>query len=184
MNIKSFSPQYLFLFAALILLSNTALSQPRRLINYTEISALIHGSTSLTGNPTFNGFRTRTGVTKLLNQGFGIGFALGTDNYRKSGGGNYNTLPITLNASYYIDPKLSGLKLDAYGGYAVKLFNNLSKGLTAGAGLSYSLPVNAGLNLGLQTGYNYQKIDFPASFQVSENFDMGTIRLGLGITFK
>lgn len=184
MNIKSFSLRNLFLFAALLLLSNSAISQQRRLINYTEISALIHGSTSFTGSPTFNGFRTRTGVTKLLNENFGIGFALGTDNYRKSGGGNYNTLPITLNASYYIDPKLSGLKLDAYGGYAVKLFNNLSKGLTAGAGLSYSLPVNAGLNLGLQTGYNYQKIDFPANFQISQNFDMGTIRLGLGITFK
>ncbi|HQS52490.1 MAG TPA: hypothetical protein PLN99_11385, partial [Daejeonella sp.] len=59
-----------------------------------------------------------------------------------------------------------------------------SKGLTAGAGLSYSIPVNAGLNLGLQTGYNYQKIDFPPSFQISENFDMGTIRLGIGLTFK
>ncbi|HQS52491.1 MAG TPA: hypothetical protein PLN99_11390, partial [Daejeonella sp.] len=127
MNIKSFSLRSLFLFAALLLLSNSAISQQRRLINYTEISALIHGSTSLTGNPTFNGFRTRTGITKLLNENFGIGFALGTDNYRKSGGGNYNTLPITLNAAYYLDPKLSGLKLDAYGGYAVKLFNNLSK---------------------------------------------------------
>ena len=77
MNIKSFSPRSLFLFAALLLLSNSAISQQRRLINYTEISALIHGSTSLTGNPTFNGFRTRTGVTKLLNENFGIGFALG-----------------------------------------------------------------------------------------------------------
>lgn len=184
MNIKSFSPRNLFLFAALLLLSNSAISQQRRLVNYTEISALIHGSTSLAGSTTFNGFRTRTGITKLLNENFGIGFAIGTDNYRKSGGGNYNTLPITLNASYYLDPKLSGLKLDAYGGYAVKLFNNLNKGLTAGAGLSYSLPVNAGLNLGLQTGYNYQKIDFPASFQISQNFDMGTIRVGLGLTFK
>ncbi len=184
MNIKSFSQGILFLFVALLLLSNSALSQQRRVINYTEISALIHSSTSLIGNPTFNGFRTRTGITKLLNDNFGLGFALGSDNYRKSGGGNYNTLPITLNASYYIDPKLSGLKLDAYGGYSVKLFNNLSKGLTAGAGISYSIPVNAGLNLGIQTGYNYQKIDFPTNFQISENFDMGSIRLGLGITFK
>lgn len=184
MNMKSIKLGILFLFAGCLLISNNAFSQQRRLINYTEISALIHGSTSLTGNPTFNGFRTRTGITKLFNENFGLGFALGTDNYRKSGGGNYNTLPITLNASYYIDPKLSGLKLDAYGGYAVKLFNNLSRGLTAGAGLSYSFPVNAGLNLGLQTGYNYQKIDFPTNFQISENFDMGTIRLGLGITFK
>ncbi|MDP3469698.1 MAG: hypothetical protein Q8S11_15260 [Daejeonella sp.] len=184
MNIKSFSPGILFLFAVFLLHSNSAIAQQRRLINYTEISALIHGSTSLTGNPTFNGFRTRTGVTKLLNENFGIGFALGTDNYRKSGGGNYNTLPITLNASYYIDPQLNGLKLDAYGGYAVKLFNNLNRGLTAGAGISYSIPVNPGLNLGLQTGYNYQKIDFPTNFQVSENFDIGSIRLGLGLTFK
>jgi len=184
MNIKSFSPGILFLFTVFLLHSNSAISQQRRLINYTEISALIHGSTSLTGNPTFNGFRTRTGVTKLLNENFGIGFALGTDNYRKSGGGNYNTLPITLNASYYIDPQLSGLKLDAYGGYAVKLFNNLNRGLTAGAGISYSIPVNPGLNLGLQTGYNYQKIDFPTNFQISENFDIGSIRLGLGLTFK
>jgi len=172
------------LFAAFLLISNTALSQQRRVINYTEISALIHSSTTLTGNPTFNGFRTRTGITKLLNQNFGLGFALGTDNYRKSGGGNYNTLPITLNAAYYIDPKLSGLKLDVYGGYAVKLFNNLSKGMTAGAGISYSLPINAGLNLGLQTGYNYQKFDLPMNFQISENFDVGSIRLGIGITFK
>jgi len=184
MNIKSFSPRNLLLFAAFLLISNTALSQQRRVINYTEISALIHSSTSLTGNPTFNGFRTRTGITKLLNENFGLGFALGTDNYRKSGGGNYNTLPITLNAAYYIDPKLSGLKLDVYGGYAVKLFNNLNKGITAGAGISYSLPINAGLNLGLQTGYNYQKFDFPMNFQISENFDVGSIRLGLGITFK
>ena len=184
MNIIPSSIRNIILFTAFFQISNSAWSQQRRLINYTEISALIHGSTSLAGNPTLNGFRTRTGITKLLNQNFGIGFALGTDNYRKSGGGNYNTLPITLNASYYIDPELSGLKLDAYGGYAVKLFNNLNRGLTAGAGISYSIPVNAGLSLGLQTGYNYQKIDFPANFQISENFDMGTIRLGLGLTFK
>jgi hypothetical protein len=184
MSIKLFTPGILFFFAALLLLSSNSFSQQRRLINYTEISALINGSTSLVGSPTFNGFRTRTGITKLMNNNFGIGIALGTDNYRKSGGGNYNTLPITLNASYYIDPKLSGLKLDAYGGYAVRLFNNLNKGLNAGAGLSYSIPVNAGLNLGIQTGYNYQKIDFPANFRISENFDIGSFRLGLGITFK
>jgi hypothetical protein len=77
MNIKSFSLRNLFLFAALILFSNSAISQQRRLINYTEISALIHGSTSLAGSPTLNGFRTRTGITKLLNENFGIGFAIG-----------------------------------------------------------------------------------------------------------
>lgn len=174
----------LLFFITFLLTSSNVFSQQRRLINYNEISAMVHESTSLTGNPTFNGFRTRTGVTKLLNDNFGIGIALGTDNYRKSGGGNYNTLPITLNASYYIDPKLSGLKFDVYGGYAVRLFNNLSKGLIAGSGLSYSFVVNSGLNLGIQTGYNYQKIDFPTSFQISEDFNIGSIRLGLGITFK
>jgi len=183
-TIKSVILGSLLLFVAFILTGSNAFSQPRRLINYNEISALIPGSNSLAGGPTINGFRTRTGVTKLLNDNFGIGIALGTDNYRRSGGGNYNTLPFTLNASYYIDPKLSGLKLDAYGGYAIRLFNNLNKGLNAGAGLSYSFAVNSGLNLGIQTGYNYQKIDFPANFQISENFDIGSIRLGLGITFK
>lgn len=184
LTIKSFSIGSLLFFTAFILTGINAFSQQRRLINYNEISALIPGSNSLAGSPTINGFRTRTGVTKLLNNNFGIGIAIGTDNYRRSGGGNYNTLPITLNASYYIDPKLTGLKLDAYGGYAVRLFNNLNKGLNAGAGLSYSFAVNSGLNLGIQTGYNYQQIDFPANFQISEDFNLGSIRLGLGITFK
>ncbi|MFA6944611.1 MAG: hypothetical protein WC220_01805 [Pedobacter sp.] len=184
MKSRSFSARILFTLAFIFILSHSALSQKRRLINYTEISALIHGSTSLTDNSKLNGFRTRTGVSKLLDDHIGVGFALGTDNYRKTNGSNYNTLPITLNASYYVNPDLNGLKLDAYGGYAVKLFNNLSKGMTAGAGLSYSFSVNGGLNLGIQTGYNYQKIDYPAGFVLDNSFDISSIRLGLGITFK
>ena len=132
----------IFFISAMCILSMSAKSQQRRLINYTEVSALIQNSTSLTDNSKFSGLRTRTGVTKLLDQHTGIGFALGTDNYRKGNGASYNTLPITLNASYYLNPDLIGLKVDIYGGYAVKLFNNLNKGLTAGAGLSYSLSVN------------------------------------------
>jgi len=174
----------IFFFSAICLLSLSAKSQQRRLINYTEVSALIQNSTSLTDNSKFSGFRTRTGITKLLDEHVGIGFALGTDNYRKANGANYNTLPITVNASYYLNPDLSGLKADIYGGYAVKLFNNMNKGLTAGAGISYSFPVNKGLNLGLQTGYNYQKIDFPANFMLDNSFDIGSIRLGIGLTFK
>jgi hypothetical protein len=50
--------------------------------------------------------------------------------------------------------------------------------------LSYSFSVNKGLNLGLQTGYNYQKIDFPANFKIDNSFDLGSIRLGIGLTFK
>lgn len=174
----------IFLLSAICMLSLTAKSQQRRLINYTEVSALIHNSTSLSDNSKFSGFRTRTGITKLLDEHVGIGFALGTDNYRKANGANYNTLPITLNASYYLNSELTGLKADVYGGYAVKLFNNLNKGLTAGAGLSYSFSVNKGLNLGLQTGYNYQKIDFPAKFMLDNSFDIGSLRLGIGLTFK
>ena len=174
----------IFFISAICMLSMSAKSQQRRLINYTEVSALIQNSTSLTDNSKFSGLRTRTGVTKLLDQHTGIGFALGTDNYRKGNGASYNTLPITLNASYYLNPDLIGLKVDVYGGYAVKLFNNLNKGLTAGVGLSYSFSVNKGLNLGLQTGYNYQKIDFPANFMIDNSFDLGSIRLGIGLTFK
>lgn len=170
--------------SAICMLSLSAQSQQRRLINYTEVSALIQNSTSLTDNSKFSGLRTRTGFTKLLDQHMGIGFALGTDNYRKANGASYNTLPITLNASYYLNPDLIGLKADVYGGYAVKLFNNFNKGLTAGAGLSYSFSVNKGLNLGLQTGYNYQKFDFPANFKIDNSFDLGSIRLGIGLTFK
>ena len=166
------------------MLSQAVNAQEKRLINYTEISALIHNSTSLSGNPSFRGLRTRTGITKLLTNHVGIGFALGTDNYRKSNGASYNTLPITLNGSYFLNPELTGLKLDIYGGYAVKLFDNFNKGMTAGAGLSYSFPINSRLNLGLQTGYNYQKIDFPANYRLGESFDLGNIRLGIGLTFK
>ena len=184
MNIKLFSTKITLLACSLLVLSLNVSSQNRRLINYTEIGALVYGSSSLSNHSGMSRFRTRTGVSKLLDKNIGLGFALGTDNYRKTNGINYNTLPITLNVSYFLDPELSGLKFDAYGGYAVKLFNNLNKGLTAGAGISYSIPVNAGLNLGLQTGYNYQKIDFPQNFQLSESFDLGTFRLGLGITFK
>jgi len=174
----------IFLLSAICMLSLTAKSQQRRMINYTEVSALIHSSTSMADNSKFSGFRTRAGITKLMDEHVGIGFALGTDNYRKANGANYNTLPITLNASYYLNSELTGLKADVYGGYAVKLFNNMNKGLTAGAGLSYSFSVNKGLNLGLQTGYNYQKIDFPANFIIDHSFDIGSIRLGIGLTFK
>lgn len=174
----------ILLASFLLLISQSASSQNRRLINYTEISTLIYANSSLNNSSGLNGFRTRTGISKLLDENIGLGFALGTDNYRKTNGRNYNTLPITVNAFYFLEPDLSGLKLDVYGGYAVKLFNNLNRGLTAGAGISYSIPVNAGLNLGLQTGYNYQKIDFPTNFQISQSFDISTFRLGLGITFK
>lgn len=184
MKIKLFPAKNIRLACCLLLISLSASSQNRRLINYTEISALIYGNSTLINSSGLNGFRTRTGVSKLLDEHIGLGFALGTDNYRKTNGINYNTLPLTIDISYYLDPALSGLKLDAYGGYAVKLFNNFDKGLTAGAGISYSIPVNAGLSLGLQTGYNYQKIDFPKRFQISQSFDISTFRLGLGITFK
>lgn len=179
-----FNHKHLLVLIAICLLSQSAWSQSRRIINYTEIGALIHNSTSLNDNSKFNGFRTRTGISKLLDDHIALGFALGTDNYKKASGGNYNTLPITLNTSWYMNSDLSGLKADIYGGYAVKLFSNLNRGLTGGVGLSYSFPLNSGMNLGLQTGYNYQKIDFPSSFTFDNNFDIGSIRLGLGITFK
>jgi len=163
--------------------SFNAYSQGRKTINYTEIAALLPSGNSLDGESKFSGFRTRTGLSRIIQEHFGLGIALGTDNYRRENAGNYNTLPITANASYFFKSDFSGFKADVYGGYAVKLFNNLSRGLTAGAGLSYSIPVNPGLNLGLQTGYNYQEIDFPSTF-FENGFNISSFRLGLGITFK
>lgn len=166
------------------MLSQLVNAQQKRFINYTEISTLIHNSTSLSGNPTITGFRTRTGITKLVNNNLGLGFALGTDNYRRENGTNYNTLPISITGTYYFNEDLTGLSFDIYGGYAVKLFNNLNKGLSAGGGLSYSFPINKGFNLGLQTGYNFQKIDFPSNYRLGESFNLANIRLGIGLTFK
>lgn len=179
---KLLLPKYLILLI-LSIISLNSYSQKRKIINYTELGGLIHSSNSLGDNSEFNGFRTRTGITRIIQDHFGLGFALGTDNYRKKNAGNYNTLPITLNAAYFFNSDLNGLKADIYGGYAVKLFDNLNRGLTAGAGLSYSIPVTPGLDLGLQTGYNYQQIDFPSRF-VQEDFNLGSFRIGLGITFK
>lgn len=170
----------------MILICFTAInsySQGRKVINHTEIGALIHQSNTLGNNTEFNGFRTRTGITRIINENYGLGLALGTDNYKRDNGASYNTLPITINAAYFFNPDLSGFKADIYGGYSVKIFNNLNRGLTAGAGLSYSVPVNKGLNLGLQTGYNYQQIDYPSNF-FQESFSIGSYRIGLGITFK
>lgn len=170
----------------LILICFTAInsySQGRKVINHTEIEGLIHQSNTLANNTEFNGFRTRTGITRIIKENYGLGIALGTDNYKRNNGATYNTLPITINAAYFFNPDLSGFKADLYGGYSVKIFNNLNRGLTAGVGLSYSVPVNKGLNLGLQTGYNYQEIDFPSNF-FQESFSIGSYRIGLGITFK
>lgn len=173
----------LFIFAFSIS-SLLVKAQDKKIINYTEISALIHNNSTIATNPSFQGLRTRTGVTKLISNHLGIGFSLGTDNYRRSSGASYNTLPISLNGSYFLNPELNGLKLDVYGGYAVKLFNNYNRGLTAGAGLSYSFPVNSGFLLGIQTGYNFQKIDYPANYRLGESFELSNFRLGLGLTFK
>ena len=164
-------------------LSLSSYSQGRKLINYTEIGGLIHQSNTLGNNSELNAFRTRTGISRIVNENYGIGFALGTDNYKRNNGATYNTLPITLNAAYYFNPDLSGFKADVYGGYSVKLFNNLNRGLTAGAGISYSFVLNSGMNLGLQTGYNYQEIDFPSGF-FQQDFSLGSFRIGLGVTFK
>jgi hypothetical protein len=177
------SIQNFFIFSFLIL-AQSAIAQEKRLISYTEIGLLMHNSTSLGNSETFKGFRTRTGFTKLVGDHLGLGFALGTDNYRKPSGASYNTLPLTLNGSYFLNSDLTGLKLDLYGGYSVKLFDNLNRGITAGAGLSYSFPINKGFNLGLQTGYNYQKIDFPANYRLGQSFDLRNLRLGIGLTFK
>lgn len=181
---KLYPLKSIFILLAACTISANVYSQKRRMVNYTEVSALIHNTNSLNDNSTFNGFRTRTGVSRILQDHFALGIALGTDNYRKKSGGVYNTLPITANASYYLNSDLSGLRGDIYGGYAVKLFSNMNRGLTAGAGISYSFPVNDGLNLGIQTGYNYQEIDFPSTFITESNFQLGSIRLGAGITFK
>lgn len=182
-EMKLFSFKSILILCLFCIGSQNVYSQQRRLINYTEIGALLQHTNSLNNNSEFNGFRTRTGVTKIIDGHFGLGIALGTDNYRKASGSNYNTLPITINAAYYLKSDLSGLRGDVYGGYAVKLFNNFNRGLTAGAGISYAFYINNGLNLGIQTGYNYQKIDFPPTF-IENGFNMGSFRLGLGITFK
>lgn len=179
---KSFHLKYLIL-AFLCSLTVNSYSQGRKVVNYTEIGGLIHQSNTLGTNSELNAFRTRTGITRVVNENYGLGFALGTDNYKRNDGATFNTLPITINAAYYFNPDLTGFKADVYGGYSIKLFNNLNRGLTAGAGLSYSISVNSGLNLGLQTGYNYQEIDFPSSF-FQQSFTMGSYRIGLGITFK
>lgn len=175
-----------FYFLILILSSCFAVdsySQDRKVVNYTEIGGLIHQSNTLGNNTEFNAFRTRTGITRIIKSNYGVGFALGTDNYKRNNGASYNTLPITINAAYFFNPDLTGFKADVYGGYSIKIFNNLNRGFTAGAGLSYSVSVNKGLNLGLQTGYNYQQIDYPANF-FQESFTLGSYRIGLGITFK
>jgi hypothetical protein len=172
-----------YLSAIILCLSTQSSFSQKKVINYTEVGGLIHQNNTAGDNSTFNGFRTRTGFTRIIQENYGLGVALGTDNYRKSTGGNYNTFPFTLTAAYFFNPELTGLKADIYGGYAVKLFNNLNRGLTAGVGLSYSVAVNQSMNLGLQTGYNYQQIDFPSTF-FQESFNLGSYRLGLGITFK
>lgn len=178
---KLSTTKYLLIFS-LCFFVNQAYSQ-RKVINYTEIGGLINWNNSIGNNSKFNGFRARTGITRIIQEHFGLGIALGTDNYRRNTGENYNTLPITANGSYFFNSDFTGFKADIYAGYSVNVFNNFNKGLTAGAGLSYSLPVNAGMNLGLQTGYNYQEIDFPSRF-VQTKFNVGALRLGLGITFK
>ena len=177
------SPFKYLLITFFCLLAFNSYSQGRKIINYTEVGGLIHQSNSQGTNAEFNAFRTRTGITRIIKENFGLGFALGTDNYRRNDGANYNTLPITLNAAYFFNPDLTGFKADVYGGYSIKLFDNLNRGLTAGAGLSYSVSVNKGMNLGLQTGYNYQEIDYPSTF-FQQSFNMGSFRIGLGITFK
>lgn len=179
---KSFFPKYL-LIAFLCIPASSSFSQGRKIINYTEVGGLIHLNNSLGNNSEFNAFRTRTGITRIIKGNYGLGFALGTDNYKRTDGATYNTLPITLNAAYFFNPELTGFKVDAYGGYSIKLFDNLNRGLAAGAGLSYSISVNKGLNLGVQTGYNYQEIDFPSTF-FQQSFNLGSFRIGLGITFK
>jgi hypothetical protein len=172
-----------YLLAITLCLSTLNTFSQRKVVNFTEVSGLIHQNNTVGDNSTFNGFRTRTGFTRIIQQNYGLGIALGTDNYRKNSGANYNTLPLTLTAAYFFNPELTGLKADIYGGYAVKLFNNLNRGLTAGAGLSYSVAVSQNMNVGLQTGYNYQQIDFPSTF-FQESFHLGSYRIGLGITFK
>ncbi len=178
------SPVVKYLFITLLFFGVfKSYSQGRKVVNYTEIGGLIHLSNTFGSNAEFNAFRTRTGITRIINQNYGLGIALGTDNYKRSTGATYNTLPITFNAAYFFNPELTGFKLDAYGGYSVKLFDNLNRGLTAGAGLSYSVSVSNGMNLGVQTGYNYQEIDYPSTF-FQEGFDLSSFRIGLGITFK
>jgi hypothetical protein len=179
MKLSSFK----YLFVTLLVLSAFNSYSQRKVINYTEVGGLIHQTNSQGGGSKFNAFRTRTGITRIIQQNFGLGFALGTDNYRRNDGANYNTLPITLNAAYFFNPDLTGFKADVYGGYSIKLFDNLNRGITAGAGLSYSVSVNKGMNLGLQTGYNYQEIDYPSTF-FQPSFNLGSYRIGLGITFK
>ncbi len=179
MKLSSFK----YLFVTSLALSTLNSFSQRKVINYTEVGGLIHQTNSQGGTAKFNAFRTRTGITRIIQQNFGLGFALGTDNYRRNDGANYNTLPITLNAAYYFNPDLTGFKADIYGGYSIKLFDNLNRGITAGAGLSYSVAVNKGMNLGLQTGYNYQEIDYPSTF-FQPGFNLGSYRIGLGITFK
>jgi len=179
---KLCSLNYLFIIF-LSLSAFNSYSQGRKIVNYTEIGGLIHQSNTFGNNAEFNAFRTRSGITRIINENYGLGIALGTDNYKRSNGATYNTLPITINAAYFFNPDLTGFKADVYGGYSIKLFDNLNRGLTAGAGLSYSVSVNKGINLGLQTGYNYQEIDFPSTF-FQPGFNMGSFRIGLGITFK
>ncbi len=174
--------RYLLLLFFMIL-SVTAFSQKRKIINYTEIGALLHQGNSLGDGSKFNGFRTRTGISRIFQNQYGFGFALGTDNYKKQNGANYNTLPLTLNGSWFANSDLSGFKADVYGGYAVRLFDNLNRGAIAGAGISYAVPVNNNLNISLQTGYNYQRIDFPDTF-LEKSFSLSSFRLGAGITFK
>lgn len=179
---KSFSIKYL-LILSFYLITFDSYSQARKIINHTEIGGLIHQSNTVGNNSKLNAFRTRTGITRIINENYGLGLALGTDNYKRNDGATYNTLPITLNAAYFFNPDLSGFKADVYGGYSIRIFDNLNRGLTAGVGLSYSVPVNKGLNLGLQTGYNYQEIDFPSNF-FQQSFTMGSYRIGLAVTFK
>ncbi|MXV49583.1 hypothetical protein GS399_01250 [Pedobacter sp. HMF7647] len=181
----------LFLFS--VLATANASAQRRRGYSYTEIGYLanINGSTPY---GRLNAFRISTGLGKMVTDKVSLGFAITSDSYSEGSSQSdfqdyrsrtyFNVLPITLNAAYFINPDLSGVHLDLYGGYAPAIFRSYNQGFNAGAGVAYGFRISPGFIINAQTGYNYQQLDTGGSGPASiGDANVSTIRISVGLMF-
>lgn len=179
----------ILLFITILFLNKLSFAQSNnKLIYGVDLGYLLGENSNSISNKEYNALRIKGSLSYLVKEKLAVGFSIGTDNYRekerKKFSSFYNTLPISLNGTYFLNNDLNGLFANASLGYAPKVFNNFEKGLNLGVGVGYAFTLGKATNTNLKIGYNLQKIN-NAQFINStySDLNLSSLVITIGITF-
>ncbi|HAC24117.1 MAG TPA: hypothetical protein DCE81_04300 [Cytophagales bacterium] len=132
--------------------------------------------------------RLRLTASKPFGRHLMIGIGAGLDGYHDP---QYNTLPVVLDAKYFLTEKIRSLFVSVNSGMALKLSENFTSGFTGAFNVGYRVPSGRRARICLEIGLNIQQFSqvnitvltpFGPEFR-NDTFILKTFAVNVGILF-